>query len=97
MPKKVEYHQNTSLITGFLVVYPTNFKLSIHFPVNYYLQFPEYLKKLFTTTLKVLKSGRNIQKSIKKRSKALAKYVVSQLLPIFQLCYRSFINSNPTL
>lgn len=92
MPKKVEYHQNASLIMGLLIVYPINLKLSIHFPVTYYLQFPEYLKKLFTTTLKVPKSGRNIQKSIQKRLKALTKYVVNLIFSMFSYLFYSFFN-----
>lgn len=97
MPKIVEYLQVTSLFPGLFVISPIRFQLSNCFSVKYGLQFSADSKKLFSSPAKAPKSKRFIQKSMKKRLKALRKHSASQLFLIFQQRFHSFPNLNLVL
>lgn len=61
------------------------------------LQFIHCSQKRLKYTLKVLKSSPEDPKSSQKYSKALTKHSTSQVFPIFQVCFNSFSNLNPTI
>ncbi len=61
------------------------------------LHFSQYSKKRLKYCLKVLKSNLYMQKSNQKLSIAFETYFTRLLYSIFQVCYGSFFNPNPTL
>jgi hypothetical protein len=61
------------------------------------LYFCQHSKKYSIYTFKVLKNSLNKLKSAKKLPKAVEIYSTRLLFSVFQLCYCSFFNLNPTL
>jgi hypothetical protein len=97
MPEIFEYLLVPSLIPGLFVISPIRFQLSNCFSVKYGLQFSAGSKKLSCSPVKARQSKRFIQKSTKKRLKALRKHSASLLFLIFQQRFHSFPNLNLVL
>jgi hypothetical protein len=94
MPKILHYTQNISLILWLIVVSQHQFRLLLSQST---LQETQYLVKQSKYYLNAIKSKVDIQKSLKKLSKALKIYSTRVLLSAFQLRYCSFFNQNQAL